>query len=168
MRGCGAANDAAGLTAPDASGLGVKLAVGRNLADAGLQVDDIDRINTHGSGTPVNDRMEAATYSQIFTGPHPPLLFATKVAFGHSLGATRALEALATLMALESGCVPPIVGHRTTRTECRLPVARPDAEPDAGPGTRVPDARFALSLTIGFGGFNTALIFEAPNTGGNP
>lgn len=157
IRGCGSANDAAGLTAPDTSGRGVKLAVERSLADAGFGSDEIGIINAHGSGTPTNDQMEARAYSSIFRGLNAPTIFATKGAFGHSLGATGALEAIATLIALAKGTVPPVIGHRTTRDDLTLPIAY---------GNPVQhNARIGLSVTVGFGGFNTALIFEKPNAG---
>ncbi|GBQ27414.1 3-oxoacyl-ACP synthase [Gluconacetobacter sacchari DSM 12717] len=148
--GCGAANDAAGLTAPDRHGRGVKLAVRRALTDANLDAQDIDIVNGHGSGTPTNDVIEAAAYADIFQ-TKKPILFATKGAFGHSLGATGALEAISVIQALRDRKIPPIVGTSCRLPECTLPL------PEAG--CQIQGARFGLSTTIGFGGFNTAIVF---------
>ncbi|WP_234430851.1 beta-ketoacyl-[acyl-carrier-protein] synthase family protein [Streptomyces sp. NRRL F-4489] len=149
LRGTGAANDAAGLTAPDPSGRAVLRAMERCLASAGLAPADIAVVNAHGTGTPLNDAVEARSLLEFF-GPGGPLVFATKGAFGHSLGATGAIEAVATVLALRHRRVPPVTGLRAPATPLRL--ATGAAQPvGAGAG---------LSLTLGFGGFNTCLLFE--------
>ncbi|MDE1180641.1 beta-ketoacyl-[acyl-carrier-protein] synthase family protein [Paraburkholderia sp.] len=153
LRGAGSSNDAAGLTAPDSEGNGIRLAVERSLTCAGLRHADIGLINAHGSGTLTNDRIESTAYQALFGGsPTPPTVFATKGAFGHTLGATGALEAIATILALQHRVVPPICGLDTPLEGFDLPL--PVREP------RAVDAACALSLTIGFGGFNTSLIFS--------
>jgi 3-oxoacyl-[acyl-carrier-protein] synthase II len=152
LRGVGSANDAAGMTAPDATGLGGRLAIERSLADAGLEPTEIGLINAHGSGTPLNDASERATFADVFGGRARPLVFATKGNFGHSLGATGAIEAVALLMALQSGRVPPIAGLEQPDPGFPLPLAYP-TETSC-------EARIGISLTLGFGGFDTSLIFE--------
>jgi 3-oxoacyl-[acyl-carrier-protein] synthase II len=154
LRGVGSANDATGMTAPDAAGLGGRLAVERSLADAGLEPAEIGLINAHASGTPLNDASERATFADVFGGRARPLVFATKGNFGHSLGATGAIEAVALLLALQSGRVPPIVGLEQPDPGFPLPLAYPKETSC--------DARFGISLTLGFGGFDTSLIFEVP------
>ncbi|WKK24998.1 beta-ketoacyl-[acyl-carrier-protein] synthase family protein [Streptomyces olivoreticuli] len=151
LRGAGASNDAAGLTAPDPSGYAVVRAVRRCLASAGLAPADVAVVNAHGTGTPLNDEVEARSLLELFgSGENAPLVFATKGAFGHSLGATGALEAVATVLALRHRQVPPVVGLRDPAAPLRL--ATGSAHPvGAGVG---------LSLTLGFGGFNTCLLFE--------
>lgn len=151
LRGCGSANDAAGLTAPDEQGEGVRLAVERSLSDAGLTRDQIRLVNAHGSGTPTNDRVESETYGSIFAQTRP-LIFATKGAFGHTLGATGALEAIALVLGLNTRKVPPIRGL----TE---PIGGDGCAFARGAPAAV-EAEFGLSVTIGFGGFNTSLVFE--------
>ena len=100
------------MTTPDASGRGARFAVERSLADAGLAADAIDVVNAHGSGTPLNDATEAMALRDVFV-PHGaargarPIVFGTKGNFGHSLGATGAIEAIALLLALRTGQVPP-------------------------------------------------------------
>ncbi|WP_438484717.1 beta-ketoacyl synthase N-terminal-like domain-containing protein [Streptomyces sp. S186] len=149
LRGVGAANDAAGLTAPDPSGRAVARAVERCLAAAGAAPAEIAVINAHGTGTPLNDEVEARSLLELF-GTEGPLTFATKGAFGHSLGATGAVEAVATVLALRHRRVPPVVGLHDPATPLRL--ATGSAQP-VGDGA-------GLSLTLGFGGFNTCLLFE--------
>ena len=154
LRGVGSANDATGMTLPDADGLGGRLAIERSLSDAELQPAAIGLINAHGSGTPLNDTSERATFSAVFQGASRPLVFATKGNFGHSLGATGAIEAVSLIQALRSGTVPPIFGLEQPDPDFHLPLAYP-VETSC-------DARIGLSLTLGFGGFDTSLIFELP------
>ncbi|MFJ5677923.1 beta-ketoacyl-[acyl-carrier-protein] synthase family protein [Streptomyces sp. NPDC093097] len=149
LRGTGAANDAAGLTAPDPSGRAVVRAVERCLASAGLTPADIAVVNAHGTGTPLNDEVEAHSLRELF-GDGGPLVFATKGAFGHSLGATGALEAVATVLALHHRRVPPVLGLCDPAAPLRLATGSPRP---VGEGA-------GLSLTLGFGGFNTCLLFE--------
>ena len=153
LRGAGSANDAAGMTSPDTSGTAARYAVERSLADAGLTTADIGLINAHGSGTPLNDATEAAAFRELFRADTPPVVFATKGNFGHSLGATGALEAIALVLALRTGQVPPIVGLEQPDPSFPLPLPQHAAVPC--------NARFGLSLTLGFGGFDTSLVFEA-------
>jgi 3-oxoacyl-[acyl-carrier-protein] synthase II len=152
LRGAGSANDAAGMTHPDAGGLGGRLAIERSLADSGLDPAEIELINAHGSGTPLNDATERAAFADVFGGRARPLVFATKGNFGHSLGATGAIEAVAVLLALQSGLVPPIFGLEQPDPSFPLPLAHSTKAPCA--------ARIGLNLTLGFGGFDTSLIFE--------
>jgi 3-oxoacyl-[acyl-carrier-protein] synthase II len=151
LRGGGSANDAAGLTAPDKEGNGIRLAVERSLLNSNLRLDDMGVVNAHASGTQTNDRIESAAYMKLFAASRPTI-FATKGAFGHSLGATGALEAIALILALEHRVVPPIVGLETPMPGFTLPLPTKRS-------SRI-NAKFGLSVTIGFGGFNTSLVFE--------
>jgi 3-oxoacyl-[acyl-carrier-protein] synthase II len=153
LRGVGSANDAAGMTTPDADALGARYAIERSLADAGLDPSAIGVINAHGSGTPLNDATEARAFRDVFGGAATrPIVFGTKGNFGHSLGATGVLEAITVLLALRNGQVPPIVGLEQPYPELGFPLPQ---------GVPMPlDARFGLSVTLGFGGFDTSLIFE--------
>lgn len=151
LRGAGSSNDAAGLTAPDREGNGIRLAVERSLKNAGLRHEDIGVVNAHGSGTVTNDRIESAAYLALF-GASRPVIFATKGAFGHSLGATGALEAIALILALQRQVSPPIHGLEEPIAGFTLPMPMGRPQPI--------DTAYGLSLTIGFGGFNTSLVFE--------
>jgi 3-oxoacyl-(acyl-carrier-protein) synthase len=152
LGGAGSANDAAGLTAPDPSGRSVVAAVRRCLDSAGVDRSDVSVVSAHGTGTPLNDQVEAASLNQLFGDLDPgPVVFGTKGALGHSLGATGAIEAIATILALRTKTAPPVAGLRSPLSEfpVRLAADGP-VEIRAGAG---------ISLTLGFGGFNTCLLF---------
>jgi 3-oxoacyl-[acyl-carrier-protein] synthase II len=151
LRGCGSANDGTGMTSADTSGKCARLAIERSLTDAGLSAGEVGLINAHGSGTQMNDLTEKNALGEVFAGLRP-LVFATKGNFGHSLGATGALEAIALVMAMRSARVPPIFGLEDPEPEFALPLARGSAVEHS--------ARFGLSLTLGFGGYDTSLVFE--------
>jgi 3-oxoacyl-[acyl-carrier-protein] synthase II len=157
VAGAGSSNDAANAVAPDPSGANVVLAVERALRDADITPEDVTVVNAHGSGTPVNDDVEARAYARLFAGvPRPPVVFATKGAFGHTLGATGAIEAVALLQALATGTVPPVPSLRNPlpRLGLPIPMERPmKAEPGWG-----------ISVTLGFGGFNTCLVLQGPES----
>jgi 3-oxoacyl-[acyl-carrier-protein] synthase II len=150
--GCGSANDGAGLTAPDHYGRGASLAIERSLKQAGISASDIGLINAHGSGTPINDEIELHSLQTVFGQKNSPLIFATKGALGHTLGATGALETIALILALREKIVPPIVG---------LEKLYPFNYPLAVGSAKKHQAHYGLNITLGFGGFDTSLIFEA-------
>jgi 3-oxoacyl-[acyl-carrier-protein] synthase II len=141
------------MTSPDPAAMGARLAMERSLSDAGLRPEDIGLVNAHGSATPANDRAEAEAFRAVF-GAARPLVFATKGALGHTLGATGAMEAIALILGLREGVVPPIAGLEQPEPgfPCPLPVGRPVRH----------EERIGLSLTLGFGGFDTSLVFEVP------
>jgi 3-oxoacyl-[acyl-carrier-protein] synthase II len=154
--GGGAANDACALTAPDESGHSVVLAVNRALRAADLDAGDIDLLSAHGTGTVLNDGAECRSLATLFP-EDGPMLFATKGALGHSLGAVGAIEAVCTILALRTGRLPPVAGLRHPLPALTLPVALPGARGVGGVGG------VGASVTIGFGGFNTCLIFAVRN-----
>jgi 3-oxoacyl-[acyl-carrier-protein] synthase II len=158
LRGVGSANDASGMTTPDEGGRGARFAVERSLADAGLLASAIDVVNAHGSGTPLNDATEALALREVFVrggagSGERPIVFGTKGNFGHSLGATGTVEAIALILALRTGRVPPVAGleQRDPAFPLPLPMGAP----------LLASMRIGLSLTLGFGGFDTSLVFEA-------
>lgn len=153
LSGAGAANDASGMTVADITGRSAVYAMERSLADAELTPSDIGLINAHGSGTVMNDTTECNAFNTLFSGTARPLVFATKGNFGHTLGATGAIEAIALILAMREGRVPPIHDLAQPLPEFSLPLAI--SQPVSC------TSRAGLSLTLGFGGFDTSLVFEA-------
>lgn len=153
--GGGMSADAYHITAPHPEGLGAKLVMKNALEDAGISVEEIDYINVHGTSTPLGDVQEARAIQDVF-GEHAYKLniSSTKSMTGHLLGAAGAAEAIATILALNNGIVPPTINFTT---------ADPDLDPklnftfNQAQHRRV-DA--AMSNTFGFGGHNTSAIFR--------
>ena len=153
LLGAGSSCDAGHMTAPHADGLGASLAIGRALEDAGIEPVAIDFINAHGTGTPLNDAAEYAALHRMFgdrTSTVP--MEATKSVIGHLLGAAGAIEATSAVLGLLARRV-----HETSgggEIDPALPVGlvldsrRPASE-----------YRTALSVSLGFGGANAAVIF---------
>jgi 3-oxoacyl-[acyl-carrier-protein] synthase II len=151
--GFGASTDAYHLTAPLPSGEAAAAAVTTALADAGLTAGDIGYVNAHASSTQLNEVAEAkALHLALGASAATVPVSGTKGLYGHALGASGAIEAAITLMALRHGCLPGTCNLRTPDPAVDLNVL---AEPCAGR----PAA--ALSTSFGFGGMNAALIFRA-------
>jgi nodulation protein E len=146
--GFGMTADAGDIVAPDPGG--AVRAMRAALADAGLGPADIGYINAHGTGTLVNDRSEATAIREVF-GTAPPPVSSTKAMHGHAIGATGALEAIACILALTEGILPPTVGFEAADPDCAL-----DVVPNRFRRARV-DA--ALSNAFAFGGLNAVLAF---------
>ena len=149
VAGFGMTADAADIVAPSTEG--AERAIRLALADAGLQPADVGYINAHGTGTLANDRAESAAVRAVF-GEAAPLVSSTKAMHGHAIGATGALEALACLLAITQGIVPPTIGFLGPDPDCALDVvanvAR-EAKVDA-----------ALSNAFAFGGLNAVIAFQ--------
>jgi 3-oxoacyl-[acyl-carrier-protein] synthase II len=153
--GGGLSADAYHITAPHPEGLGAKLVMRHALEDAGLSVEDIDYINVHGTSTPLGDVQESKAIQDVF-GEHSYKLniSSTKSMTGHLLGAAGAIEAIATIMAIKHGIIPPTINFAT-----------PDPELDAKLNFTFNKAQHrtvnaAMSNTFGFGGHNTSAIFR--------
>ena len=151
--GYGATADASHITLPAPGGIGAVRAARRALEKAGLQPTDIDHVNAHATSTPEGDKAELAAIKTIF-GDHAPKVAVTanKSMLGHTLGAAGAIEAIATMLALRDGCIPPTIN-----------LDHPDegaAGLDLTPNVASRrDLRAAISNSFGFGGQNTALVF---------
>ena len=151
LAGYGASNDAFHITQPDEEGRGAAQAMRAALADAGASAADTGYVNAHGTSTPYNDRIETRAIHAVFNGGAPPVS-STKSAIGHLLGAAGAVEAVATLGALQRGVRPPTLNFEQADPDCDL-----DYVPD---GSReAPDLTLALSNSFGFGGQNACLAF---------
>jgi 3-oxoacyl-[acyl-carrier-protein] synthase II len=154
LTGAASTTDTNTVTSPDLTGAGAARAVRSALAQGDRSAADVAYVNAHGSGTPVNDAMEAKVYGELFAATRPPLS-STKAAFGHTLGATGAIEAAIAIIALEQRQAPPTAGLAAVHEDWQhANLVRP------GESTPLGDGRLALSVTYGFGGANVALAFE--------
>jgi len=151
--GYGATADAYHIIAPAERGEGGAQAMRLALRDAGLRPEEVDYINAHGTATPLNDKAETEAIKTVF-GEHAYRLAvsSTKSMTGHMMGATAAVEAMACVLALRDGVIPPTINYRTPDPECDL-----DYVPNQA---RRADLRVAMSNAFGFGGHNSVLIFK--------
>jgi 3-oxoacyl-[acyl-carrier-protein] synthase II len=150
--GYGATADAYHITSPSPEGEGNARSMKMALDGAKLEPTAIDYINAHGTSTQPNDREETAAIKSVF-GAHAYklLVSSTKSMTGHLLGAAGALEAIACLLALRDGCIPPTINYTTPD---------PALDLDYVPNTARPkEIKTALSNSMGFGGHNATLIF---------
>jgi 3-oxoacyl-[acyl-carrier-protein] synthase II len=158
IAGYGATADAHHLTAPDPHGDGAARAIAAALADAGIDPEEIDYVNAHGTSTPLNDRAETEALHKAL-GDHAAdtPVSSLKSSIGHLLGAAGAVEAVATALALQRRAAPPTVnwGERDEGMDLDyLPDGDRALEPTDGRPLR------ALSNSFGFGGHNAVLCLE--------
>jgi len=152
--GYGATADASHITLPPPGGIGAVRAARRALEKAGLSPSEVDHVNAHATSTPEGDKAELQAIRTIL-GEHAgrAAITANKSMLGHTLGAAGALEAIATILAIRTGCIPPTIN-----------LEEPD-EAAAGldivtGGAAQREVRVGLSNSFGFGGQNTALVFR--------
>ncbi len=157
MAGEGMSADAHHITASHPEGLGAKLVMQNALDDAGLQPEDIDYINVHGTSTHVGDISEAKAIKEVF-GEHAYKLniSSTKSMTGHLLGAAGAVEALASVLAVQNDIVPPTINHADDDRDEEIDYDLNFTFNTAQKRT----VRAALSNTFGFGGHNACVIFK--------
>lgn len=153
--GAGATADAHHITAPHPEGLGAGNVMRIALADAGLNPEDIDYINVHGTSTPLGDIAEVKAIQQVF-GDHAYHLniSSTKSMTGHLLGAAGAVESIAGILAIQQGFVPPTINHFTDDPEldAKLNLTFNEAQER--------EVKAILCNTFGFGGHNSSVIFK--------
>src|SRR5690606_9117572 len=153
--GGGMSADAYHITAPHPEGAGITKVMENALQDAGINPQDVDYINTHGTSTPLGDIGEIKAIAQVF-GDHVynMNISSTKSMTGHLLGAAGAIEALACLMAINEGVVPPTINNFTPdeQLDSRLNLTLNKAQKR--------EVKVALSNTFGFGGHNASIIFR--------
>lgn len=153
--GCGASADAYHMTAPHPEGLGASLVMKMALEEAGIKPEEVQYINTHGTSTPLGDAQEIKAIQNVFGDAAYQLnISSTKSMTGHLLGGTGAIEAIACLMAIQKGIIPPTINHVT-----------PDPAIDPKLNLTFNQAQnrevnFALSNTFGFGGHNASVLFR--------
>lgn len=155
--GEGMTSDAYHMTAPDPEGKGAERVMRSALRDAGIEPEQVDFINTHGTSTPLGDVTELLAIKRVF-GEHvyDMNLDSTKSMTGHLIGATGAVEAMACVMALKEGIIPPTINHDPEdvdeNIDYRINFTFDKAQKR--------DIRYALSNTFGFGGHNACLVFK--------
>ncbi len=153
--GGGMSADAYHLTAPHPEGLGAVKCMQAAIEDAGIKPESIDYINVHGTATPVGDIPETLAIKNVF-GKHAYKLniSATKSMTGHLLGAAGAIEAIATIMAIKHGIIPPTINHKEQdpNIDEKLNLTLNKAQKR--------EVNVALSNTFGFGGHNASVIFK--------
>jgi len=151
VKGYGSTDDAHHITAPREDGAGPSRAMGLALSQGGIAAEDVDYINAHGTSTPYNDAIETLAIRSIF-GSHADSLMvsSTKSMIGHCLGASSAVELVATALTIHEGAVHPTRNYTTPDPACDL---------DYVPGeARQFNVRNALSNSLGFGGHNVSLL----------
>jgi 3-oxoacyl-[acyl-carrier-protein] synthase II len=149
--GYGASADAYHVSAPAENGAGAVLAMRAALEDAGLEPDEIDYVNAHGTSTPLNDKSETAAIKTVF-GEHAYRLpvSSTKSLHGHLMGAGGALEALIAVKAMTAGLLPATINYETADPECDL-----DYVPNE---PRRAQINKFMSNSFGFGGHNATIV----------
>ena len=153
--GAGMSADAYHITAPHPEGVGAAMVMANALNRAGIQPQDVDYINVHGTSTPLGDLSEAKAIHQIFgTHTHQLNISATKSMTGHLLGASGAIESIAAILALKHQLIPPTINHFTD-----------DEALDLGMNFTFNKAQsrrvnVVLSNTFGFGGHNTSILYK--------
>ncbi len=152
LLGIGLTGDAYHMTAPDPEGDGAVRAMKEAIRDAGVDPNQIDYINAHGTSTPLNDKTETKAIKTVF-GDHAYNLAVSSIKSmtGHLLGAAGAIEAVATILTIQNDLIPPTINHEIPDPECDLHYVPKVVE------KRKVD--FAISNTFGFGGHNAALLF---------
>ena len=153
MCGYEATSDAHHITAPDPEAKGGARAIASAFQQAGVDTDKI-YINAHGTSTPMNDKVETLAIKKALgeERARKALISSTKSMTGHLLGAAGAVEAVASVMALSTGIIPPTVGYQNPDPDCDL-----DYVPNV---KREAEVEVALSSSLGFGGHNACIAFK--------
>jgi 3-oxoacyl-[acyl-carrier-protein] synthase II len=146
--GYGRNADAYHITAPSPGGSGATACMQLALEDAGLEPSAIGHVNAHGTSTPLNDASEAEAIGKVFNGSAPPVT-STKGVTGHLIAAAGAVEAVASILAVRNGMVPPTANHERTDPDISIDVIAGSPRQVRGP---------VLSNSFGFGGHNATLV----------
>ena len=153
LAGYGSTDDAFHITQPSKGGSGALKAMERAITDAGLNIDDIDYINAHGTSTPYNDKNESAAITELFKNHCEKLkVSSTKSMTGHLLGAAGGIEAVASVKSVLEQTLPPTINYDTPDPECTL-----DYVPNIAQSSNV---NSVLSNTFGFGGHNAVICIR--------
>lgn len=151
--GYGSTSDAYHITTPVPGGAGAARAMGKALESAGIQPQDVDYINAHGTGTGANDATETAAIKMLFGeyAKNVPIS-STKSMTGHLMGAAGAIEAIACALTIQNGVIPPTINYGEFDPECDLDYVPNEA--------REKNVDVAISNTFGFGGHNATIVLK--------
>ncbi|MBB6443542.1 beta-ketoacyl-ACP synthase II [Bacillus benzoevorans] len=151
--GYGSTGDAYHITAPAPAGEGGARAMKMAIKDGGLEPNEIDYVNAHGTSTAYNDKFETAAIKEVFADHAGKLaISSTKSMTGHLLGAAGGVEAIFTVKAIQEGIIPPTINYVTPDPECDL-----DYVPNQA---RKQEIKAAMSNSLGFGGHNATIVFK--------
>lgn len=153
--GCGLSSDAYHLTAPHPEGLGTINVMKNALDDAQISPSDIDYINVHGTSTPIGDVIELTSIQHLFGEDAYKLnISSTKSMTGHMLGAAGAMEAVASIFAIQKSIIPPTINFKQLdeKIDSKLNLTVNEAQHR--------DVTYVLSNTFGFGGHNSSIVFK--------
>lgn len=151
LAGYSSSADAYHITAPHSQGIGGSQAIRNALDTAGVNLDQVDYINAHGTGTSLNDLSETRAIKGVFgEGAYDVAISSTKSMTGHMMGATGALEALFCVLAIRNGIIPPTINYVEPDPECDL-----DYVPNKARETNID---VAITNAFGFGGHNAVLV----------
>jgi 3-oxoacyl-[acyl-carrier-protein] synthase II len=156
VAGAGSNNNAFHMTHADKDGRATAEAILMALADAGISPDAVDHVNAHGTGTKLNDAIEARSLETVFGERVRRMpVNSIKGGLGHAMGAASSLEAIVCVLTLREGLIPPTVNYETPDPECNLDVV-------AG-GPRKADVRTVVNNSAGIGGCNATVVFTKAN-----
>ena len=151
--GYGVSSDAYHLSTPDPEAKGAYYSMKNAIEDGGINPNDVDYVNAHGTSTYYNDLNETKAIKQLFGDKAYKLkISSVKSMIGHALGAAGGIEAVATVLTVKTGIMPPTINLEERDEECDL---------DYVPNTaQKGDIKFAISNSFGFGGTNATLVFK--------
>ena len=150
--GAATASDALDMVAAAEDGRGIVRSMQQSVERSGVPLAEIDYINAHGTGTPINDRVETRAIRSVFGDEADRLaVSSTKSMLGHMMGGAGAVEAVITVLSCDRQLVPPTINYRTPDPECDLDYVPNEA--------REMTVRHAMSTSVGLGGHNSTLIF---------
>ena len=156
IAGYGATNDAFHVTQPSSGGAGAALAMKAAIRDAGMQTNQVDYINAHGTSTPYNDKNESIAIRTVFGDQADKLyISSTKSMTGHLLGASGGIEAIAAILVMENQLIPPTINLTDPDPECNL-----NYVPNTAVAAKI---NSVLSNSLGFGGHNAVLLLKSWN-----
>jgi 3-oxoacyl-[acyl-carrier-protein] synthase II len=149
----GSTNDAFHISAPAINGSGAANCMNMALERGDLDIEDIDYINAHGTGTPLNDKSETAAIKTVFGDRAYQIpVSSTKSMTGHLLGAAGAVEAMFSVKTIQDGIIPPTINYEVPDPECDLDYVPNQARPD--------QVKYVMSNSFGFGGHNATIILS--------